>query len=540
MQNLSVQSRLGVMVVIALACIITMKIVSIQDWHDSMIESRKQTMRSLVESAHGVLTNLYNLSTSGQLTEDQAKKQAIQLIENMKYQNNEYFFILNKNAVIVAHGGSPAAKGKDLSRTKTEDGAFVFADMARVGQRSERAGYFSYKWPKPGETNPQPKESYAKAFTPWNWSVGTGNYVDDIDQLFREAVVSLLLQAVVIAGILIAMSIPVIRSITAPLKKIEKVMNRIADKDLTQRINLTSQDEFGHVSRCIDSTLDVFQGLISQLTDSINQLKDNAVQLAANSEQTNQGSRQQSDETEQLATAMSEMTSTAQEIANNVAGASKVTESADQKANQGNGDVDKTIEQIQFLANDIQEASEVILALEADTEQIANVLGQIQSISEQTNLLALNAAIEAARAGESGRGFAVVADEVRQLAMRTQESTTEIRDMNERLQHGAKQAVVVMQRSQQSAEQSVSSANDAGAEISRIVSLVNNVNDIIIQVAAATEQQTQVASEMNRNLVSIAGVAEQTALSCNTVADNSKQLLQLSDDLKNHTAEFSI
>lgn len=540
MQNLSVRMRLALLVAVSILALISLKTLSLLDWQETMMESRKTELRALIDAAHGAMKNQYQLSHSGEIDDQQARQQAISLIEDMKYEGNEYFFILDQHATIVAHGGKPSSKGRNLSKVTTSEGDRVFADMAHLTQAATTSGYFAYLWPKPGEQEPQPKLSFARAFPQWNWVIGTGVYTDDIQQKFNAALTYFAIQIAVVTLILVAINAMIIRSVTSPLERIKQVMAMIAEKDLTQRTGMSSHDEFGQMGRSIDQTLDVFQELIKHLSASINQLKHSAVQLSGNAEQTNHGTQKQSQETDLLATAMSEMTSTVQEIANNATNAARTTDNADQKAIQGNQDVDKTIGQIQHLANDIQEASGVIATLESDTEQIANVLEQIQGISEQTNLLALNAAIEAARAGESGRGFAVVADEVRQLAMRTQESTTEIRDMNERLRNGAKQAVNVMQRSQHSAAQSVSSANDAGAEISNIVTLVNEVRDTIIQVAAATEQQTQVAEEMNQNLVNIAQISDDTASSSNTVATNSEQLSQLSYDLEGHITQFQV
>ena len=540
MNNLSVRSRLGILVLVATIAVVVIKSFSLLQWRSELYQAREAEIQSLVDSASGVIDTQIALVNTAGIEKPKAQENAIRTIELMKYRGSEYFFIFDAQANMVAHGGNPELKGKNFSSTKTEEGVAVFQEMAALANQPDSGNFFAYNWPKAGSNKPVPKISFASSIDEWGWVIGTGVYVDDIEDAFITELLHFLWQVTLIIIVLLGLALPIVRSVTKPLSEMEAVLEKVSAKDLTQRTQFTSRDEIGHLGRCIDSTLDVFQQLIHHLAASIKELQDSATQLASSAEETSAGARQQSSETELLASAMTEMTCTVTEISKSAAESARATDAVDHEAEEGNEDVEDTIARIQQLAEEITQAASVVTSLEADTEQIGNVLEQIQGISEQTNLLALNAAIEAARAGESGRGFAVVADEVRQLAMRTQSSTSEIRDMNDRLRNGAKQAVLSMQRSTEGAAQSVDTANHAGKELIRIVEQMDQVRDLAIQVAAATEQQTQVADEMNQNLVNIARVSDETALASETVAASSEQLSMLAVELDRQVSQFKV
>ncbi|WP_417595449.1 methyl-accepting chemotaxis protein [Oceanospirillum sp.] len=538
LQEFTVKARLYFLIGLAVMAMAILEFMSLHNQRDALFDHSNQKIKALVESAHTLVEGYANLAKTGVMTEAEAQAAAKRSVESMEYADGEYFFILDYSTVVVAHGVDTDIIGRNLSNVKTEDGQFVFKDIANLGRQGKTDGYFSYRWPKPGFDEPKMKTTYVKTLPEWQWVIASGDYTYQIEDEFVKGVIHAFIQLAVILIAMVAAAVAISRSIITPLQQVSQAMDQVARGDLRVRVNMKGKDELSRMSQSVDHTLQTFQDLIFLLTSSANQLQGAAEELAATAEQTSTGIRRQSEETDLLSTAMNEMSATVQEVAHNASASAQATNAADEEADEGNHEVEDTVNKITRLSHEVEEASSVIRALESDTEEIGTVLEVIQGISEQTNLLALNAAIEAARAGETGRGFAVVADEVRQLAQRTQDSTKEIRDMNDRLRSGARNAVEVMERSRKWAEESVTAATHAGEELKMIVQQMETVRDMTAQVATATEEQSAVAEEMNRNLVNIVNVSAEAATGSDMVAASSEELSQLAVQLQQNIAKF--
>ncbi|MBK1642046.1 methyl-accepting chemotaxis protein [Chromatium okenii] len=332
------------------------------------------------------------------------------------------------------------------------------------------------------------------------------------------------------------------RFVTRPLQQMTFGLEGIAhgDGDLTHRLPINGNDEIGRASTAFNSMMDNFRELIRRVLESTTQLARAAGDLAAVTERTNAGVSRQRNEVDQLASAMHEMSATAQEVAHNAQNGAVATSGAHTAALAGKQVVAGTLNRIEQLAQEVQKAANVIRELGRDSQEIGKVLDVIRSIAEQTNLLALNAAIEAARAGEAGRGFAVVADEVRSLATRTQSSTQEIQAMIERLQSASRRAVGVMEESQNYAQSSRASATEAAQSLDAITAAVITINDVNAQVASAAEEQSAVAEEMNRNVTSISDAAEGNAQGARQTTDASEQLARLAAELQELVGHFRV
>lgn len=327
-------------------------------------------------------------------------------------------------------------------------------------------------------------------------------------------------------------------SIMQTINNMVKSVNEIADGDLTTRFKDDTKDELNLVQQCLNDMAKKFQHLILQVVDTTNQVVSDSLQTSAVSSQTADNIYNQNKQIEQVATAIEEMSASASEVARSTSTAADETRKANDETVNGQTVVNETIDTITILSDEMNNTRSVILDLESNSENIRTVLDVIRNIADQTNLLALNAAIEAARAGEHGRGFAVVADEVRTLSKRTQESTEEIHNIIENLLQGSQNAVQIIERNVERTEKTVSQAKNLGNAFDTIVSAVNNMSNMNIQIASAAEEQTAVAEEINRNVVNISTLASETLKGSEETSESSHSMKNTTNTLQVLVSEF--
>lgn len=325
-----------------------------------------------------------------------------------------------------------------------------------------------------------------------------------------------------------------------PLRDVVSNLQDIAKGNLTTRIKVTSNDEIGQLQSAMQDTSTKLSGMISHINDMTTELTNSAEEMRKTTDESCEAVQRQQKELDQVSIAMNEMSITVGEVAQNANNAAEAARSADHEAQLGREVVANTISGINELANEVAHTTDVIHQVKESSTSIGSILDVIRGIADQTNLLALNAAIEAARAGEQGRGFAVVADEVRNLASKTQHSTQEIQDMIERLQSGAEEAVNVMEASGGKAQSVVEQAEKAGDSLNTITEAVSSINDINVQIASASDEQSAVAEEINRNVSNISQVAELSAQNLLQSATASTELNRLSIDLKDLVDQFRV
>ncbi|MCU7905459.1 MAG: methyl-accepting chemotaxis protein [Candidatus Thiodiazotropha sp. (ex Epidulcina cf. delphinae)] len=330
--------------------------------------------------------------------------------------------------------------------------------------------------------------------------------------------------------------------INRPISLMRERIKDIAEGegDLTKRLNEDAKNELGELSHWFNVFMDKLQALVGNVKDSTGKMTSAASQMLEMTQESSSGVLHQRSKTEEIVQAMQSLSVTVDGVAESAAEADQATGSAEKESVKGSEDLRKTIGSITSLAEEIDTAANIINGFQKDSEDIGGVLDVIKGIAEQTNLLALNAAIEAARAGEQGRGFAVVADEVRTLATRTQESTQEIQAIITRLQSGAEQAVDAMNSGRTRGHETAQQAQQAGVSLESITHAIDVISAINSKIAGTTDDQRQVASDVNEGINTISQVSEQTATRAEQTSQQGHVVSQLAQELQASVKQFKV
>lgn len=516
-----------------------------------LIALKEESLKGFIELAVSTVQPI--LDNAREIGDAEARKQAADILRTMRYgeANDGYIFVYSYDGVNVVNGPKQTLEGKNLIDLKDPDGVPIIKELINAAKSG--GGYVNYKWAKPSKEMDIPKLSYADSIDEFKWMIGTGFYIDDIEDKLAVTqkkvnadiqntmlIIAALGALLLVVFVLIALWMS--SKITRPLRDVAEALADISagEGDLTRRLTVSTGDEVGLVATGFNNFADKIQHLVVDLKKSIQELSRSTEQMNQVVKKTNADVQRQRHETTQTAAAVHEMAATAQEVASNAGGAASAADQADHATSDGQKEVEATISALQQLYQDVNRSSEVISRLDDDADKIGSVVNVIKEIADQTNLLALNAAIEAARAGEYGRGFSVVADEVRTLANRTQESTQEIQMMIERLLTGAREAVSVMETSRSQGETTVERAAKASESLGVITASVSTINNMNMQIASAAEEQTAVADEISSSVQQIADIAEHSAKNADNLEATTNEMSRLEKRLQSLVGHFKV
>ena len=539
LRRLSISQRLWLILVVSMTMLLALGLLMLNQIHDDLYEGKAQKTQHVVQAASGILKYYHGLETAGTLSREAAQQQALTVVSQLRYDNDDYFWINDLRPYMVMHPTNAKLDGNDVSAIKDPDGFAIFSEMANLA-KTKGSGTVDYRWPKPGSDAPVQKTSYVQLFEPWGWVIGSGVYIDDMQAEFWGQVWQACWVGLGIAIIMAALVTLIARSIVRPLQDAVQAMANIAsgESDLTRSLDTHGRDEVTQLAQHFNAFVAKLRKVVNHLQSTATALEQSSTELGNDATQAQQRSQQQALQMDQVATAINEVTYAVQDVARNAEHAASEMRGAQVQAEQGQQNIDSSLSQIGELSVTINQAVEVIRTLATQSSEIGSVLEVIRSIAEQTNLLALNAAIEAARAGEQGRGFAVVADEVRLLAQRTQQSTAEIQSMIEGLQKHSEAAVNVIGNSSRASQLTIEQATQAGQTLNSIALALSNLNGLNASIASATSQQAHAIEDINHNVTQAAGLSQSTAQAAEQSSSASVHLKELSVQLNGLMHQF--
>ncbi|MFM5251511.1 methyl-accepting chemotaxis protein [Aeromonas hydrophila] len=448
----------------------------------------------------------------------------------MQVQGEGYAMLLDSSGLIVGHPNKELAL-KQIGELSPDLSAATFQQWGRENNELHAAtldgrDVLLAVQPVPGT----------------DWLLAMVMYRDVLEAPLATLLWQLVGLTLVLMLVFSALLTAMFKYLFADLGRVAGALHDIAhgEGDLTVHINTRSKDEVGQLAESFNQFVARLHGIVSRLRDVTVELAAQSRAQAAGAQSRSQRVRQQQDEIVMVATAVTEMASATQEIAGNAEFAATTSGDAVKLAVAGQSQVGQSQRSITGLADEVADASQIIVELDAHAQKISGILATISGIAEQTNLLALNAAIEAARAGEQGRGFAVVADEVRVLSRRTHDSTDEIQQMIETLQQTTRRAVSGMETSRQLAGTSVEDAESANLSLGQINEAIGAISDMATQIAAAAEEQTSVTSEISRNTENIRHVSQELAEQANQEAAQAAELKGLTERLEQEIGRFRL
>ncbi len=502
--TLSIQSKMRMMVVWGAMCLLVLSVWQMVNVYQQGYAARQAATQAEVETAWGVLQWAHAQEKAGKLDTAQAQQLAKDVVAQLRYRGQEYFWLNDMQARVVMHPIKPELDGQDGSGVKDVQGKALFVAFADK-VRQEGKGFVEYVWPKPGQSDPVAKVSYVQGFEPWGWVIGSGIYIDDLKAELGAQIWRLGTVVVVLVLVMLSLSEWLMRGVVRRLSRAREAVQRLAQGHLGQDLVAQGNDEVGQLMQVLGGMAGQLRQMVGDVQSMAHNVAATAGEIAGGNSDLSRRTEQQASALQETAASMEQLSATVKQNADNAQQANQLAQNASDVAVQG-GEV---VSQVVDTMRGITESS----------RRIADIIAVIDGIAFQTNILALNAAVEAARAGEQGRGFAVVAGEVRTLAQRSAEAAKEIKQL--------------IGASVERVEQGTTLVDQAGKTMSEVVSSIRRVTDIVVEITTASAEQRNgvdqvglAVAQMDQATQQNAALVEESAATAESLSVQARRMVE--------------
>lgn len=536
---MSLKGRLTISVLVALIGLVLLGTFQVMHLRQQLFEDRKATLHAASDIAMNTIKGIQAREEKGELTREQAQKLAKDVLRTMRYQGDEYFYVYDSKGLGIMHAVRPDYEGKNHWDRQDKSGAYTIRTLVQAAL--DKTGFTETLTAKPGSDAQVPKLQYLQRFEPWDWVIGTGLYIDDLEALFyqqlRNAAGVIALIMLTVGGVAWGIARAILAQIGGEPHAAVQAMRSVAGGDLTASLgNAKESSLLGELNRLILA----LRAMMADIAREASQVATAAEEISATSNKVAAAAATGTEATQTMAAAMEQLTVSITHVSDHAGETEHFARGAADLAVQGESSVTITANNIMSMANTLTEAAGKVRALSGNAEEVARIASAIKDIAGQTNLLALNAAIEAARAGDQGRGFAVVADEVRVLAERTEKATEEISGVVGRIQNETLAAAKVMDAALPEAEKARASAGETTDLLHRIAEGSRSAQNLVRDVAASTREQSQAGTSLAQQVERIAHQVESTCESMQVTAGAAHSLLATAQALNQTIARFRV
>ncbi|MCX5806507.1 MAG: methyl-accepting chemotaxis protein [Proteobacteria bacterium] len=543
MGKLKIKYKFWIIVGIALFSLFLTEFIFLVSLKEDLLEEKKTRTRNVVETVYDVVQFYYNSAKDGKITEEEAQQKSKDIVRSLRYEGNEYFWINDMKAFMVAHPYFEL-EGKDQTDLKDVTGKkIVVAFVEKV--RAQKAGFVEYLWKKPGTEKHTQKITYVKGFEPWGWVIGSGVYTDDVDRIFLNKALKLALIMVILTFVVVTVSWLIAKSITQPLSVMKESLQQVAEGDLrinnaVEEMQARGTDEISQLLNALNHMRRNLDSLIGQVQLSGIQVTSSTTQIAASARQLESTVAEQAASIREVTAITNKISGTSEDLMQTMGGVSETASDTAGMAEEGRNSLNRMQLSMRAFIEATGYISSKLGIINEKANKISGVVTTINKISDQTNLLSLNAAIEAEKAGEYGKGFSVVAREITRLSDQTAIATKDIEYMVKEMQSSVSSGVMEMDKFAEGVRRNVEAVEIIGDQLGDIIDQARKLGPQFEVVNEGMHMQVEGAQHISEAMNQLSTAADQTRDSLLEYKRVTEQLNSAVQVLQNEVSRFKL